>query len=96
MRIDRASGSAGIQNSGKASKGKGKKVSGSVGGDSIKVSDSASLREKAQVMLGEMSSVRLERIEEIRDALENGSFKSDSQKIATQIVKNALAEHPWS
>jgi len=47
-------------------------------------------------MLSDMSAVRLDRIEEIRDALENGSFKSNSHKVASRIVSNALAEHPWS
>jgi len=46
-------------------------------------------------MLSDMSSVRMERIEEIRGALEEGSFKSDSHKVATQIVSNALAERSW-
>ena len=96
MRINRSSGPTGMQKSGSASKGKGKAGSAGRGGDSIKVSDAASLREKAMVMLGDMSAVRMDRIEEIRDALENGSFKSDSRKVASQIVNNALAEHPWS
>jgi len=97
MRINRPTGPAGIQSSGSASKGKGKASAASQGSDSVKVSDAASLREKAQTMLGDMSAVRLERIEEIRDALEGGSFKSDSRKVATRIVSNALAEYPsWS
>lgn len=97
MRINRSTGSAGIQKSGNASKGKSNKAgSAGRGGDFVKVSDAASLREKALDMLGEMSAVRLERIAEIRDALESGSFKSDSHKVATRIVSNALAEHPWS
>ncbi len=96
MRINRSSGPAGIQKSGNASKGKSKAASNGRAGDSIKVSDATSLREKALEMLGDMSAVRLERIEEIRDALESGSFKSDSRKVASQIVNNALAEHPWS
>ncbi len=96
MRINSTSGSSGVKSSGTASKGKSKgKTSGS-GGDSVKVTDAASLREKAMTMLGEMSSVRMERIEEIRGALEEGRFKSDSHKVAAQIVSNALAEHPWS
>jgi len=96
MRINSPSGPSSIQKSGSASKGKSKAGSAARGGDSVKVSDAASLREKAQVMLGDMSEVRLDRIEEIRGALENGSFKSDSRKVASQIVSNALAEHPWS
>ena len=95
MRINGPAGSVGIQKSGNTSRGKSK-ASSSKGGDSVKVSDAASLREKAQTMLGDMSAVRMERIEEIRNALESGSFQSNSRKVATQIVSNALAEHPWS
>jgi len=96
MRINRSGGPTGIHKPGNASKGKGKSAASSRGGDSVKVSDAATLREKAQVMLGDMSAVRMDRIEEIRDALESGKFQSDSRKVATQIVSNALAEHPWS
>jgi len=95
MRINSTSGSAGVQSSGSASKGKGKGKASGAGGDSVKVTDAASLREKAMTMLGEMSTVRMDRIEEIRGALEEGRFKSDSHKVAAQIVSNALAERSW-
>lgn len=96
MRINRPTGPTGISKAGNTLKSKGKSGASKRGGDSVKVSDAASLREKAQMMLGDMSSVRMERIEAIRDALESGIFQSDSRKVATQIVSNALAEHPWS
>jgi len=96
MRINSTGGATSIQKSGSASKGKGKSGASSRGGDSVKVSDAATLREKAQLMLGDMSAVRMDRIEEIRDALESGRFRSDSRKVASQIISNALAEHPWS
>ncbi|GAV19432.1 negative regulator of flagellin synthesis FlgM [Mariprofundus micogutta] len=96
MRIERNSGPGGVQGGTSAGKAKGKRAPSSGSSDSVHVTDSASLREKAQVMLADMDAVRMERIEEIRDALEKGTFKSDSRKVATQIVCNALAEHPWS
>ena len=95
MRIDRPSGPTSVQRTSKTTKGK-RKGRPAKSGDSIKVADSTSLREKAAAMLGDMSTVRMDRIEEIRDALENGSFQSDSRKVAAQIISNALAEHPWS
>ncbi len=95
MRINSSTGAAGVQNSGGASKGKSKGKASASGGDSVKVSDASSLREKALTMLSDMSAVRMERIEEIRGALEEGSFKSDSRKVASQIVTNALAERSW-
>jgi flagellar biosynthesis anti-sigma factor FlgM len=94
MRINGPGGLTTIQKAGGTAKGKST-ARGS--GDSVKVSDAASLREKAQTMLSEMSDVRMERIEAIRDALESGTFKSDSRQVATRIVSNALAEHmSWS
>ncbi len=96
MRINSSGGPTNIRKSGNAAKSKGKSATSGQGSDSVKVSDAASLREKAQLMFGEMSAVRMDRIEEIRDALESGKFQSDSRKVATQIVSNALAEHPWS
>jgi len=95
MRIERTGGPAEIQKTKTAGKAKGKQASSSGSGDSVQVSDSASLREKALTMLADMDAVRMDRIEEIRDALESGTYRSDSKKIAAQIVSNALAEHPW-
>lgn len=95
MRVERSGAPTGIHKAKDAAGAKGKKASSSSSGDSVQVADSASLREKAMVMLAELDGVRMDRIEEIRDALEGGTFKSDSKKIAKQIVTNALAEHPW-
>ncbi|NWF36556.1 flagellar biosynthesis anti-sigma factor FlgM [Mariprofundus sp. KV] len=95
MRIERTGGPAEIHKTKTAGKAKGKHTSSSSSGDSVQVTDSASLREKALTMLADMDAVRMDRIEEIRDALESGTYKSDSKKIAAQIVSNALAEHPW-
>jgi len=95
MRVNRTGGLSGIQKPASASRSKaGRKAGGKR--DSVQVADAASLREKARTMLASMDEVRMERIEAIRDALENGSFKSDSRKIAVQIVGNAIAERPWS
>ncbi|WP_018294898.1 flagellar biosynthesis anti-sigma factor FlgM [Mariprofundus ferrooxydans] len=97
MRVNNSGAATGIHKSSGTGKAKDK-ATASTGKsrDSVQVTDSASLREKAQVMLADMSPVRMERIEEIRDALENGTYPQDSHKVATQIVANALAEHPWS
>lgn len=84
--------SGGSKGSAKSSASGGKRGSG---GERVEVSDASALRERAQVMLGEMPEVRMERIEEIRDALESGKFQVSSKKVAAQIVNNALAEHSW-
>ncbi|MES0371899.1 MAG: flagellar biosynthesis anti-sigma factor FlgM [Mariprofundaceae bacterium] len=97
VRIEGSNRPASVQKSG-GSKGSAKSsASGGKrsGGERVEVSDASALRERAQVMLGEMPEVRMERIEEIRDALESGRFKISSEKVAAQIVNNALAEHSW-
>jgi len=88
--IQKSGGSKGAKQS-SASGGK----QGARGSEHVEVSDASSLREKAQVMLAEVTDVRLDRIEEIRSALEGGTFTYSSKKVATQIVRNALAEHSW-
>jgi len=65
------------------------------GSDKIHVSDAETLREMAHTMMADMPEVRLDKIEGIRDALEKGTFECNSQKVATQIVRNALAERTW-
>lgn len=78
----------------KSSKAKSSKSS-SKSGDKIRIADAERLREQAQVMLANMPEVRMERIEEIRDALEQGNYEVPSQEVAVRIVINALAERSW-
>ncbi|GEM_PF-1481509 len=92
------SGATGAVQKAKASGGKAKSASSgkkTSGGDRVQVSDAATLREMAHTMMADMPEVRLERIEEIRDALESGTTNYSSKKVATQIVRNAMAEHLW-
>ncbi|MDX8380825.1 MAG: flagellar biosynthesis anti-sigma factor FlgM [Ghiorsea sp.] len=63
--------------------------------DSVKVSDAAGLRARAKVMLEDLPDVRLDEIEQIRDALESGSYEMNNKAIASHIVRNALSEHAW-
>ncbi len=94
----RISGVGSLGSVGKASgsRKKGKtSTQGSSKKDRIQISDAESLRTQAKAMIADMPDVRLERIEGIRDALEAGTFRYDSKKIAAQIVRNALAERAW-
>jgi len=78
------------------SAGKAKKsASKSRASDRVKVSDAAGLKERAKVLLSDMPDVRLDQIEGIRDALENGSYTMNNKAIASHIVRNALSEHAW-
>ena len=95
VRINRATGLAGAgiaSPAGKKSASKGKSASAT---EQVRVADSAALREKAKLLLADMPEVRLERIEAIREALEQGNFEMDEKKLAVHIVANALAERPW-
>jgi len=94
MRINGTNRPSGI----KPTAGKGRKraaAGGSGVSDRVKVADAAALREKAHIMMADMPEVRLERIEEIRDAIERGEYGVDARKVAARIVINALAEHAW-
>ncbi len=94
MRINGTNRPSGI----KPTTGKGRKrAAGASSGvsDRVKVADAAALREKARIMMADMPEVRLERIEEIRDAIERGEYKVEARKVAGRIVINALAEHAW-
>jgi len=71
------------------------KASSKKGADKVQVTDAETLREMAHTMMADMPDVRLEKIEGIRDALEKGTFQCNSKKVATQIVRNALAERTW-
>jgi len=98
VRISGSGAAAAIQKAKASSGGKAKASSGKKsggGGDRVQVSDAATLREMAHTMMADMPEVRLDRIEEIRDALESGSSNYNSKQVATQIVRNAMAEHSW-
>jgi len=95
VRIDKATGLNVPASMGSTSKKRASK-SGSAGkSGQIHVNNASALREKAKVLLSDISEVRMERIEEIRDALESGSYQVNEQDVATQIVTNALGEKPW-
>jgi len=93
VRISGSSAPTGIHKS--AGKAASAKTGTSSKKDTIQVSDAAGLRERAKVMLSDMPDVRLDKIEEIRDALESGTYQLDSKSVSVHIVRNALSEHAW-
>ena len=95
VRIDKTTGINAPASMGSANKKRAPKGSSAAKGGQIHVNDASALREKAKVLLSDISEVRMERIEEIRDALENGSYQVNEQDVAVQIVANALGEKPW-
>jgi len=90
---DRAGRVASSKPAGKKSRSAGTGSTNSAG--TVQVADAAALREKARVMLADMPEVRLERIEEIRSAIEKGTYKTDSARVAAHIIVNALSERSW-
>jgi len=95
VRIDKSTGINTPSTMGSAGKKRASKSGSVAKGGQIHVNNASALREKAKVLLSDMSEVRMERIEEIRDALENGSYQVNEQDVAVQIVTNALGEKPW-
>ncbi len=94
VRINSSNQPTGIH---KSSSGKAKKTTAkSSSSDKVQVSDAAGLRERAKVMLSDMPDVRLDQIEGIRNALEQGTYAMNSKAISSHIVRNALSEHSWS
>lgn len=93
VRINSSNQPTGIH---KSASGKAKKpIPKSASSDKVQVSDAAGLRERAKVMLSEMPDVRLDQIEGIRNALEQGTYTMNSKAISSHIVRNALSEHSW-
>jgi len=95
VRVDRVTGPAGTGVAGLTGKKRASKGKSSSPGDQIRVADAIALREKAKTLLADMPEVRLERIEALRDALEQGSLQMNERQLAAHIVANALAERPW-
>ncbi len=92
VRITGSSQPTGIHKPSSKTKGATAKSSQS---DHVKVSDAAGLRERAKVMLSDMPEVRLDEIEGIRNALEQGTYAMNPKAVASHIVRNALSEHAW-
>ncbi len=95
VRIDKTTGVNTPASMGSASKKRASKGGSTAKGGQIHVNNASALRKKAKVLLSDISDIRMERIEEIRNALENGSYQVNEQDVATQIVANALGEKPW-
>jgi len=95
VRIDKTTGVNVPASMGSAGKKRTSKGGSTAKGGQIHVNDASALREKAKVLLSDISEVRMERIEELRNALENGNYQVNEQDVAVQIVTNALGEKPW-
>ncbi len=95
VRIDKTTGINAPASMGSANKKRAPKGSSAAKGGQIHVNNASALREKAKILLFDVDAVRMGRIEEIRSALENGSYQINEQAVTVQIVTNALGEKPW-
>jgi len=95
VRINRVSGTAGTGATNRSGKKRSSKSKPSSSTEQVRVADAAALHEKAKLLMADMPEVRLERIEAIRAALEQGNFHMDEKQVAMHIVANAMAERPW-
>jgi len=96
VRISGSNRSPGISSSKAAKKSRSASASTQAGSsDQVQVTNATALREKAKAMLADMPDVRLERIEEIRNALDQGRYEVDNRNVANRIIINAMAEHAW-
>ncbi|MFQ5335172.1 MAG: flagellar biosynthesis anti-sigma factor FlgM [Flavobacteriales bacterium] len=95
MRIERLPG--GIAKVDSSSGKKNTRSKKAVDGSSVTVSvaNSSELREKALSMYADLSAVRVDEIDAIREKIANGDYEIDEKKIAAKIVSNALLERPW-
>jgi len=95
MRISSSNRPSGVASSKTSGKKRSASSTSTETSDRVQVADATALREKAKTMLAGMSDVRLERIEEIRDALAQGQYEVDSRKVAARIIINAVTERLW-
>ena len=85
VRIDKTTGLNAPASMGSASKKRAPK-SGSAGkGGQIHVNDASALREKAKVLLSDISEVRMERIEEIRMHWRTAIIRSMSRMLQCRL-----------
>lgn len=67
-------------------------VAASGGGDVIQLSDTARLMQKAAEAIAATEEVRPEKVMALRDAVQQGAYEVDPQKVANSIIVNLLQE----
>jgi len=95
IRINSSNRPSGVSSAKTSGKKRAKSSASTGSSDRVQVADATALREKAKTMLSDMPDVQLERIEEIRSALERGQYTIDNRKVASRIMINALTERLW-
>ena len=60
--------------------------------DNIQLSQRARLMQKASKVIAETPDVRQERVDSLREAVDQGSYPVDPQKVANSMIANLLME----
>ena len=68
------------------------KTSEAKGGDSIELSNASKQIQNAKSAVQGLPDVRLERVTEIKSALDGGEYHVESEKIARKMVNESLSE----
>lgn len=63
----------------------------SVGGDEVSLSSTQQLR-KLRATVDALPAVRAEKVEDLKDAIEDGSYYVESHKLAKKVVDEVLSE----
>ncbi len=64
----------------------------SAGNDNIVVSQQARLMQKAGEIIGQTPDIRQDKVSSLQDAMLQGSYSVDSQKVANSMIANLLME----
>ncbi len=62
------------------------------GNDNIVVSQQARLMQKAADVIGQTPNIRQDKVESIQQAVNQGTYSADTQKVANSIIANMLME----
>jgi negative regulator of flagellin synthesis FlgM len=72
--------------------GKTSAASPSTGADNIVVSDQARLMQRAAEVIGQTPDVRQDKVDSLQQAVNQGTYSADTQKVANSMIANMLME----
>jgi len=64
----------------------------SAGNDNIVVSQQARLMQKAADIISQTPDVRQDKVDSLQQAINQGTYSSDTQKVANSVIANMLME----
>lgn len=61
-------------------------------GDRVQISDQAKELQRIKALTGEPDEARAEKVERIRQAIDNGTYSVEGRKVGDAIIRHALTE----